>query len=70
MNASAAERYFCHTLVAVNTRPYPFFATLRLDHLDLPAAVLPRAGTTKELPVTRLFRGSRNAKVKATTAVV
>ena len=62
MNASAAERYFCHTLVAVNTRPYPFFATLRLDHLDLPAAVLPRAGTTKELPVTRLFRGSCNAK--------
>ena len=49
-------------LIAVNTHPYPFFATLRLDNLNLPSALLPPAATTNAVPVTRLFRGSCNAK--------
>jgi hypothetical protein len=62
MNASASAKYFCYTLIAVNTRPYPFFATLRIFDLGLPVGVLPAAGSTKQLPFTRLFRGSCNAK--------
>ena len=42
----------------MNAKPFPFFGTLRIDHLALPAAVLPEPGTTTELPLTRLFRGS------------
>jgi len=61
MNASAAAAYFCYSLIAVNAKPFPFLATLRIDRLSLPVAVLPAAGTTTKLPFTRLFRGTCKA---------
>eukprot|EP01052_Picozoa_sp_SAG31_P010985 SAG31_NODE_612_length_13548_cov_171.183285_2_plen_433_part_00 len=63
MNGSASSRYFCYTLIAVNTRPYPFIATLAIENLGLPVGMQPRAGSsTTQLPFKRLFRGSCNAK--------
>ena len=61
MNASAAAAYFCFSLIAVNAKPFPFLATLRIDNLFLPPALLPAPGATAALPLTRLFRGTRRA---------
>ena len=70
VNATAAAAYFCYTLIAVNAHPFPFVATLRIDHLSVPTvAGRPRQGqkvsqsfgadpSPSVLPLTRLFRGT------------
>lgn len=66
LNATAAAEYYCYTLIAVNQQPYPFIATLQIDHLDgLPltaSSLLPadNAGDvgSRQIALSRLFRGS------------
>ena len=58
MNVSAASHYFCYVVVSVNAKPFPFFATLQIDHLRLPQRVLPKPGRTTQLPLTRRFKGT------------